>query len=117
MPPKYENTGKFITATSTHIPDAEAPDQVSHMVGLKIKYGVRSELVPLRSTKMCLSRLVSAGGSVQCAVCMTQQCPLCQTNPSPGRSMLLLILTRFIYMNKYCGQMLALSNIFCAYKN
>lgn len=106
MPPKYENTGKF-TATFTHILDAGAPDQVSHMVGLEIKCGVRSERVPLHSTKMLLPRLVSAQGSLQRAVCMTQRCPLSQTNPLPGRSTLLLILMCFIYTNKYGGQMLA----------
>lgn len=54
MLPKYENTGKFSTATSSHTPDAKAPDQASHTVGLEIKCGAKSKLVSLHSTKMCL---------------------------------------------------------------
>lgn len=35
-PPKYAKPGKFSIVTLTHIPDAEALDHVSHMVGLEL---------------------------------------------------------------------------------
>lgn len=95
IPPKYENIGKF-------------------SIG---KFGVIPKLVPLHSTKVCLPRLVSAQGSLQCPMCMTQQCLLCQTNTLPGPSTLLLISVCFTHRNKYCGQMFASLNITDAYKN